>query len=256
MNIKILVATHKQIELPLDTIYLRIHVGREGKNELGYIGDNTGDNISFQNQYYSELTALYWAWKNLKADYIGLVHYRRFLSFKRKNKTENSILTSDEASYLCKGCDIILPKKRYYVIETIASHFAHIHGIEYINITRKIIEEIYPEYLESFDKVMRKRSAHMFNMFIMRKKLADEYCDWLFDILFRFNEMIDFSNLSPFQARMSARIGECLLDVWITKNKYKYKEIKYVHIGPVNWQKKIKKFISAKFMGKIYTESC
>lgn len=28
------------------------------------------------------MTAIYWAWKNLKADYIGLVHYRRYLGMK------------------------------------------------------------------------------------------------------------------------------------------------------------------------------
>lgn len=38
---------------------------------MGYIGDNTGDNISLRNPNYCELTGLYWAWKNLKCDYIG-----------------------------------------------------------------------------------------------------------------------------------------------------------------------------------------
>jgi hypothetical protein len=252
MNIRILIATHKQFDAPQDDLYLPIHVGREGKKDLGYTGDNIGDNISIQNPYYSELTALYWAWKNLDTDYIGLVHYRRFLSLKNKE----NILTKKEAFFLCRKCDIILPKKRYYIIETNISHYSHIHGSEYLNMTRKIIKETYPEYLKSFDKVMRKRSAHMFNMFIMKKKLADEYCKWLFDILFQLNEMIDFSNLSSFQERMPSRIGEHLLDIWIMKNKYSYKEINYVQIGSLNWPKKIKKFLLAKFIGKIYTESC
>ena len=71
MDIKILVAAHKKYWMPDDDVYLPIHVGREGKEDLGYLGDNTGDNISSKNANYCELTGLYWAWKNLKCDYIG-----------------------------------------------------------------------------------------------------------------------------------------------------------------------------------------
>ena len=80
MDIKILVATHKKYWMPEDDVYLPIHVGREGKADLGYVGDNTGDNISEKNANYCELTGLYWAWKNLKCDYIGLCHYRRYFA--------------------------------------------------------------------------------------------------------------------------------------------------------------------------------
>lgn len=44
--IKILVAAHKLYWMPNDSVYMPIHVGREGKADLGYVGDNTGDNIS------------------------------------------------------------------------------------------------------------------------------------------------------------------------------------------------------------------
>ena len=82
MDIKILVATHKAYWMPEDDVYMPVHVGREGKQDLGFNGDNTGDNISLKNANYCELTGLYWAWKNLQCDYIGLCHYRRFLCFR------------------------------------------------------------------------------------------------------------------------------------------------------------------------------
>lgn len=66
VNIKILVATHKQYWMPEDSVYMPIHVGREGKADIGYTGDHTGDNISLKNANYCELTGLYWAWKILK----------------------------------------------------------------------------------------------------------------------------------------------------------------------------------------------
>ena len=83
-NVKILIATHKKYEMPKDDIYLPVQVGKEGKEELGYQGDNDGTNISSKNPFFCELTGLYWAWKNLNADYIGLCHYRRHFSVSKK----------------------------------------------------------------------------------------------------------------------------------------------------------------------------
>ena len=76
-NIKIIVATHKKYQMPDDEMYLPVQVGSELNDNLGYQKDNDGENISKKNPYYCELTGLYWAWKNLDADYIGLCHYRR-----------------------------------------------------------------------------------------------------------------------------------------------------------------------------------
>ena len=97
-EIKILVAAHKLYWMPNDSVYMPIHVGREGKADLGYVGDNTGDNISAKNPNYCELTALYWAWKNLEADYVGLVHYRRYFTNKEVRNIEEKkqqVLTNE-----------------------------------------------------------------------------------------------------------------------------------------------------------------
>ena len=80
MDIKVLVATHKKYWMPQDRVYMPIQLGKDIHEDLGFLGDNTGDNISKKQPYYSELTAIYWAWKNLKADYIGINHYRRYFS--------------------------------------------------------------------------------------------------------------------------------------------------------------------------------
>lgn len=70
-NTKIIIATHKKYKMPNDKMYVPVQVGKEGKENLGYQPDNEGDNISSKNPYFCELTGLYWAWKNLSADYIG-----------------------------------------------------------------------------------------------------------------------------------------------------------------------------------------
>ena len=99
--IKIIVATHKKFIMPQDKeLYLPIHVGCEGKKDLGFQGDNTGDNISSLNPYYCELTGLYWAWKNLDCDYLGLVHYRRYFT---KRSQRYSDYTSMDEVVLSRG---------------------------------------------------------------------------------------------------------------------------------------------------------
>ena len=91
VDIKVIIATHKKYRMPEDKLYLPLHVGAEGKTDeegnpldLGYQKDNTGENISELNPSFCELTGLYWAWKNLDADYVGLAHYRRHFMGKGK----------------------------------------------------------------------------------------------------------------------------------------------------------------------------
>ena len=81
--IKILVSCHKDIVTPSSDVFLPVHVGAANTKTslIGMQPDNEGDNISQRNFTYCELSAQYWAWKNLDADYYGLCHYRRVLCF-------------------------------------------------------------------------------------------------------------------------------------------------------------------------------
>ncbi len=259
-KIKIIVATHKKYQMPEETIYLPLQVGKEGKETIGYQGDNQGENISEKNPYFCELTGLYWAWKNLDADYIGLVHYRRYFTNQRnlsKKETEKfkQVLKEEEIRKQLEKVDIILPKKRHYYIESLYSHYKHTLYIEPLDETRNIIEEKYPEYLEEFNKLKKRTSAHMFNMFIMKKEYLEEYSKWLFDILFELEKRTDLSKYDAFHARFFGRVSELLLDVWINKNQLKYKEVKVMDMQQVNWLKKGMAFIMAKFTKKKYDKS-
>ena len=259
-SIKILVATHKQYKMPNDNIYLPIQVGAEGKEKLEYQQDNEGENISSKNAYYCELTGLYWAWKNLNADYIGLSHYRRHFTCNKKiPKTEEEkfkiLLNNDQTEKILKDTDVILPKKRRYYIENLYDHYKHTMHIEPLDETRKIIEEQCPKYLAEFDKLHKRTSAHMFNMFIMKKEYLDNYCKWLFAILFELEKRIDPKQYDSFHARYPGRISELLLDVWINTNKLKYSEVKVIDMQNVNWIKKGTAFLKAKFTGKRYGKS-
>ena len=260
-DIKIIVATHKSYQMPEDEVYFPIHVGADSnKNETPYTKDNTGDNISIKNPNFCELTGLYWVWKNLKNDYIGLVHYRRHLTMsKKKYKTEEekfkNVLKGKEIDELLNTTDIILPKKRKYYIENLYDHYKHTMYIEPLDITRDIIKEKYPDYLNEFDKLHKRTSAHMFNMFVMKKEILDEYCAWLFDILFELEKRVDNSKYDAFHGRFYGRVSELLFDVWLNKNNLTYKEINLLDMQKINWWKKGTSFLKAKFFGKKYDKS-
>lgn len=260
-KINIIVATHKKYQMPKDSIYIPIQVGVEEKKKIEeYVQDNTEDNISSKNPYFCELTGLYWAWKNLDAEYIGLVHYRRYFTVakkvpKKEQEKFKIIVNQQELEEKLQNVNVILPKKRKYYIENLYSHYAHTMYVEPLDETRKIIEEKYPEYIEEFDKLHKRTSAHMFNMFIMKKEILNEYCTWLFDILFELEKRTDASQYDSFHARFYGRISELLLDVWINKNQIKYEEIKVIDMQRVNWIKKGTSFLMAKFTGKKYGKS-
>lgn len=263
MDVKIIVATHKKYPMPDDPIYLPVHCGREGKDDIGYQGDDTGNNISAKNPYFAELTGLYWAWKNLRSDYIGLVHYRRHFGHRaRRGAPFSNVLSHGDIALLLGRIKVFLPQKRRYYIETLYSHYAHIAFAEHLDITREIISELYPEYIESFNEVVCRRWGYMFNMMIMQEKLVDEYCTWLFDILFELKNRVDSSQMSDFHLRFCARVGEILLNVWlecqVEQGRIKRSEIRelpYVHMEKVDWIKKGGAFLKAKFLHQKYERS-
>ena len=279
----VVVATHKAFEMPEDKMYIPLHVGAEGKVDgagnplnLGFQKDNTGDNISERNAQFCELTGLYWAWKNLNADYIGLVHYRRHFKGinKKHKKTTNStgkslfenVLTFNQIKPYLGDKKVIVPKKRRYYIETLEQHYAHNHFIEELNTAKEIMLEKYPEYAEAYEKALGRTWGYMFNMMILRKDLLDEYCTWLFDILFEMIDRLDKRNqednyagrtLSSFENRFPGRVSERIFNVWleyqIQVGRIKpdeIKEIPFMYMEKINILNKGVTFLRAKFTGK------
>ena len=172
MDIKILVAAHKKYWMPADDVYMPLQVGAEGKEPLGYIPDNTGDNISDKNPNYCELTGLYWAWKNLDCEYIGLCHYRRYFGksthTKDIEKKKSAIFHRADYEKLLEKYDVILPVKRNYYIETVRSQYEHAHFKKDLDEVQEIIAEKYPGYSDAFTAVMNRRKLYILNMFVMK----------------------------------------------------------------------------------------
>lgn len=267
-DICIAVATHKSYRMPEDSMYMPLHVGKAIHPDidlgLSFTTDNTGDNISNLNVSYSELTGLYWMWKNCDSTYKGLVHYRRYFGTTHAmtrlmaRDRFNRILTHEEFISLLHSPnvnDIFLPKKRHYYIETIYSHYSHTFDGKQFDVTREILQEMHPEYVPFFDQLMQERSAHIFNMFIMHKDKFNEYCAWLFPILKELTNRIPPETYNAFGARYPGRVSERLLDVWINTHGYAYTELPVISPEPIDWWSKGTGFLEAKFIGKRYSKS-
>lgn len=258
-NIKILIASHKSCCFPKLSIYYPIWVGRENKSEEDVLDfsycDNNGDNISHKNNSYCELTAFYYMWKNNlynDDDIIGLVHYRRY--FKGDfpfdiNNTRKILSEKQIIDYLSKY-QCIVPKKRYYIIETVYSHYKNAHYIKDLDTTRQVIEDLYPSYLTTFDKVMKHRSLYLYNMFIMRGELCNKYFQWLFDILFELENRIDISDYSLYQKRVFGFLSERLFNVFVYANKLNVIEIGVTNLDNISLAKKCYFFLKRKFFPK------
>ncbi len=230
----ILISSHKKYIFPESTLYTPIQVGKNNSAEFfDAMGDDTGINISNKNSTFCELTALYWTWKNeffKGCEFCGLVHYRRYFKGSGEHLKGKRILNKNEILEYLENYDILLPKKRHYVIETVASHYANAHHQKDILMMREIIKQQESDYLGFFDEMMQARSLYLFNMFVMSPSHFNAYMNWLFPLLFTLEDRIDIVEYNNAQKRVFGYIAERLFNVWVLKNKLRVKELGIHHL--------------------------
>lgn len=247
MKITIAVALHKRYWLPDDPVYLPMQVGAAiSPEDLGLTRDNTGENISDRNPGFSELTALYWLWKNHDADVYGLCHYRRYFALRHGGAKQARILTGAEAEALMANTDVIVPTPRIYAIETNYTHYAHAHRAADLDLTREVIADLHPESLAAYDRVMKRRWGRRFNMFLMRKPQFLSYCEWLFDILFELERRMEAAGILERDSRVFGYVAERLMDVWLEQTQPRFRQVHVVHLESQHWPGKIIRFLHRK----------
>lgn len=221
MATNIFVMAHKKVNISLNEEYIPIHVGRDGKEDLGYIGDNTGDNISDLNSFYGELTGMYWLWKNYSGDgNIGICHYRRFFINDR-----GYMLREKDYDEILEEHDIITSPAIEEELPYI-DYWASAHNKNDLMLERKVIEKIYPEYLQAFDECMNNKSHYFGNLMVTHYDLYNEYCEWLFNIFAELGEYLDLSGYDEYHRRIYGFLSEQLLMVWIKTRGLKVYENK------------------------------
>lgn len=177
--------------------------------------DNTGDNISGKNGNYSELTGLYWLWKNRlnvpsrEADrqYYGFMQYRRFLPLEG----------DDQSRLFDNDVDVVLPYPMSYEPDIEAHHERYLKPDDW-NALLRAVETLYPESMEDFLKVLGQKYLYNYNVVIAKKQVLKEYCEWLFPLLQKAEEYSDPKGTDRAD-RYIGYMGETLETFYFMKNK-------------------------------------
>lgn len=252
-KIEILVVAHKPAVVPDNPLLKSIQVGAalsDNKLKVDYF-DNDGDNMSTLNRSYCELTAIYWAWKNLDSDYYGLFHYRRYFSFSDAQENdlrsgiayptvENALpsLNLEESAMrdVIESHDLIIPRKEDTANAThdssIYEQYRNEHYIKDLDFCLDYVTKNYPE-IAKFNNVLDRKDGYFCNMFVMNKVLFNQYCTFMFDVLAAFDKEMDISQYDLQQHRVDGFIAERLTNIFIqylqSLEKYKIKELQIAY---------------------------
>lgn len=220
--------------------------------------DDEGDNDSALNKMLCEMTAQYWAWKHVDAEYVGFCHYRRYFNFSDTRYEENGwgeVMAGaiDEGAQKRYGLDdasIARAVEGYDVITapmqdirnlpapytTPAEQYADapkLH-IDDLIMCGEVVKELHPDYAEDVEAYLNGHTSCFCNMYIMRGELFREYAEWVFPILDRCIENIDFSHYSVEAVRTPGHLAERLLNIYLMHGErvgrgWRTKELQVVH---------------------------
>lgn len=201
--------------------------------KLDMLGDDSGVNISDRNSYWSEITGLYWAWLNIeKTDYVGLCSYRRFFNYNFHAISPVSIVKSNSCQALVEKAsldfdpnilnhyDIITPIPYIYprsICDTWAKNF----NIKDLVVLSQVIGHVSPCYYDAYLKYIGGNKILGHNMFVMKWDGFQDFCKWVFSILFNVEKKVDPTHYPRDRRRVFGYMHEILLGVYITKHNLK-----------------------------------
>lgn len=221
----IYVAAHKPCKEPLPADYAYIQVNAAANPPFAALNDATGENISAKNPYYCELTAIYWVWKNDKTHKtVGLAHYRRFLTENKFSSSVKHYLRAETAEKLLKRYDFIATKL-YRTRCTVEEHLLENVRKGDLGLLRESVARVCPDYLPAYDAVLAGHESYLLNMFVCKKPLWDQYCEWLFPLLSDLETAVDMTGYSVQEQRLYGYLAERLFTVYVRKNHFRVKSL-------------------------------
>lgn len=201
------------------------------KERVADILDCDGKNISDKNVNYSELTALYWIWKNIlipqpdaaegnifgaEEGYYGMCHYRRILE-----------LSEDDVLRLGSNpVDVVLPYPMPYEPDIREHHKRYLKASDWQALLTAI-EEVYPEYYKVFPDILHQQYFYNYNIILARKNVLRDYCSWLFPLLERIEQLSTPKGWER-QDRYIGYMGETLETLYFM---YHQERLNIVHTG-------------------------
>lgn len=248
-DIKIFVSHRIDIESePVEnSIYVPVRCGAvfDKDNPMQMAGDDTGDNISDKRLSFCEFTVQYWAWNNVDADYYGLCHYRRYLSFAEKrfrpggyNMIQRPVLTKAEIKRFCLS-DVKQIARIVRENDAVVSEYADVRKMSSPKGLVKSVKEMWDAYegefykntptdwiLEQIDKKASKYSQSAreyyagtkhrgFCCYVLKRELFERLCEFQFPILFEAEKHFINRNTIPTMRRTPGFVGEILYGIFI-----------------------------------------
>lgn len=197
------VGSSKNKFLPLDNIREKFLIDQK----------HEGDNIDFLNPWYCELTGLYYLWKHVDDDIVGLEHYRRYFV-----NNKGKLLSEGEIREILKDHDVIC-RKFIFSSDKIHSQkngysFWSIKNLQQL---KKFLTFLPKNEAEFFNKELTELPYFaQCNMFIGKSKIVEEYINWFLDYA------ISFTATELYAApRIIGYISEFLFGAWLKYNGYK-----------------------------------
>lgn len=281
-RVKFIIAYHMPAPLFKNSICIPVHLGRklarkkskDGKiDKSGYkwmlknmIGDDTGKNISEMNRNLNEMTGIYWAWKNYdkigSPEYIGFMHYRSLFNFSyypkyKENFMTNIGYTEYEVMNVLKDVDFISGKfieQEYGVRDYLTNYYNEGVRKELFEKVDKILQQQFGSEYE--DWLNGKIEGPYKNMFVTKREIFFDYCNWIFPILFRLYEDVkDYKYKNQYEARALGYIAETLTGFFFYRlsKKCSYKELPIIRPNTCGFIFKIseykKKYVKYRVLG-------
>ncbi|KFJ07426.1 glycosyltransferase, group 2 family protein [Bifidobacterium tsurumiense] len=242
-KINLFVSCHKlDTHIPDNDLLVPVQVGSAltTTHSSAFQRDDQGKNISDQNRSYCELTAQYWAYMNVDADYYGFLHYRRYFNFSEKTLPthqepfifgdvvfdDNSDRILEEIAFnealmrrIIESNDFIAPEPIEALEKTtVYEQYKHAagHHIEDFDTVLSLIRTRYPEIWPSAQKYVNQTKVYACNMFVMKRDIFKKYSAFLFDILDRHEHLRDITHYAPIDRRVSGYLGERICGIYLT----------------------------------------
>lgn len=181
-------------------LYTPLQVGSSRTNtDVCNIKDNTGQNISNLNNFYSETTGTYWIWKNApKTKYIGQCQYRRRIQF-----------PEDEDFNLIFSKYGIIVNNPIRIGISLKYHMELCHPQIDTKLLTEIINQKCPQYMYSWIQNFVKGNILFYSTsYVLRWEDFEEYCEFLFDTLKYYTEYYNLEDPISLRRHVSEKLSQ------------------------------------------------
>jgi hypothetical protein len=244
-QLKIFQVFHKDSDTIIDAPWVEpLSVGNYRNPRMG--STHLLDNINHLNEFYNELTAIYWVWKNLNYDYVGFYHYRRVLNFRFDKTWSGEFGFSLKNSHrvrqyfgspeqreclmsLLQVAPVVIPRLTASE-RTTSGHYKHFHDEDSWDIFIGVLKEMYPSNARVTNVFDASNLQTSFNMFVMRRDCFNDYCEQLFavvDEVFRRRGLVENS----YMKRYPGFLAERFLHIWMLVSSKNYLEVPIILLG-------------------------